>query len=159
MPTVFETQHVAGRLPPANQPAAKRQYAVYLAFAVGTVALLLAVGQWPTRRLGGEVALAAMVAGCGASLAGSLLGSVPIWLARGIGLPAVLPAVLGSLALRMAVVIGFGVALVVVAGFETTPLLLWLAISHGALLVGDVWLAIGAVRSNQVDRDNQVGVT
>lgn len=154
MPTVVEPKHAPGR-----SPAAKKQYLAYLAFAVGTVALLLAVGLWPTGRLGGDGATAAMIAGCGASLAGSLLGSIPIWLARGVGLPAALPAVLGSLGLRMAVAIGLGVALVVVAGLEATPVLLWLAISHAALLVGDVWLAIGAVREAPAGHSTQVGAS
>ncbi len=151
MQTVVEPQQAAGR-----RPSATKQYGIYLALAVGSFVLLLAVGLWPTRRLGGADATLAMVAGCGASLAGSLLGSIPIWLARGVGLPAALPAVLGSLGLRMAVSIGLGVAFVAVLGLAVTPTLLWLAISHAVLLFSDVWLAIGAVREAPAGATDQV---
>ena len=148
MSTAVESQ-------PANDPSlTSKQVAGYLALVASTVILLLAIGVWPTRHLGGTSAVSAMVAGCGASALASLLASVPVWAARGQGFPAALPAVLGSHAIRMAVVLALGITLVVAAGFAAAPLLLWIAIAHGALLAADVRLAL-KVAGNAPGHDSE----
>lgn len=112
-------------------------YAGFLAMAAGTVAVLMLVGLLPTRRLGGEDAVAAMLAGCAVSLVGSILGTVPVALARDRSMPQAMPAILGSIVLRLGTVVALGVAVAATGQFDTTALVLWLVIAHAGLLITD----------------------
>ncbi len=97
-----------------------RPYGKFLVLALGILALLLAVGYLPTRRLGGEAALSAMLAAAGISLLASLAGTVPIVLARGLHQP--VSAVMGSMAIRLAVVLFAGAGAALSGVFAVAPL-------------------------------------
>jgi hypothetical protein len=112
----------------------------FLALTGGIVVGLMAVGLIPTRRLAGDGALGAMAAGCLISFAAALVGTVPVMLARGQAAPDTVPSVMASMALRLGAVILLGVAAVWSGWFENGPLLIWLLLSHTALLVADVRL-------------------
>lgn len=114
-----------------------RDYAGFLAMATATVALLMLVGLLPTRRLGGEDAVAAMLAGCAVSLVGSILGTVPVALTRDRSMPQAMPAILGSIVLRLGAVIALGVVVATTWQFDPAPLVLWLVIAHAGLLIAD----------------------
>ena len=117
-------------------------YPRFLAHALAILAALVAVGYLPTRNLGGEAAIPAMLAGCGLALAASLAGTVPLVLARGRRPQEALPALLGSLALRLTVAIGLAVAAALSGLFAVVPLLVWLLLAHLALLAADTHYAL-----------------
>lgn len=110
--------------------------------AVGVTALLLAVGYLPTRHAGGPAAVAAMVAGCGIGLVATLLGAVPIALAR--GAPAMTRAswALGAMLVRLLGALLLGGLASLGGWFERAPLLIWLAISYLALLAVETMFAV-----------------
>lgn len=117
---------------------ATRPYLSFLSLTAGIVVALLAIGLIPTRRLAGDEAVTAMLAGCAISFAAALLGTVPVILARGQAAPATVPAVMASIAVRLGAVIVLGVAAAWSGWFETVPLLIWLVLSHAALQVADI---------------------
>lgn len=127
----------------ARPPAA--EYLRFLAWVAGAAVLIALVGALPTRRLGGEEAIPAMIAGCVIGALASAVGGIPVGLARR-GRKATDPAgrlnaMLFSMLLRLAVVVGLGAAALAV-GFERKPLLLWIGISYLALLAVDVRYAV-----------------
>lgn len=125
----------------ARSPAA--EYLRFLAWVAGAAVLIALVGALPTRRLGGEEAIPAMIAGCAIGALASAAGGIPIALRRGAGDPAArLAAMLTSMLLRLAVVIALGAVAVLSGGLERRPLLLWIAISYVVLLVVDVRYAL-----------------
>ena len=113
-------------------------YSGFLALTAGIVVCLMAVGLLPTRWLAGDGALAAMVAGCLISFVAALIGTVPVLLARGQAAPDTVAPVMASMGLRLGAVILLGVAASWSGLFQTGPLLIWLLLSHTALLVADV---------------------
>ncbi len=113
-------------------------YSGFLALAAGIVVCLMAVGVVPTRWLAGDGALAAMAAGCLISFAAALVGTVPVLLARGQAAADTVPSVLAAMALRLGAVILLGVAAAWSGWFDLGPLLVWLLLSHTALLVADI---------------------
>lgn len=127
----------------ARTPAA--EYLRFLAWALAAVVLAAALGFVPTRRLGGEDALAAMIAGCAVGWAASALGGIPVALGRGkaaVNPAARLQGMLASMGLRFAVVLALGAAAAFSGLFGLKPLLLWIAISYLALLAVDTWYAV-----------------
>ncbi len=122
-------------------------YGRFLAYSAATVAALVAVGYLPTRNLGSEAAIPAMLAGCGLALVASLAGTVPLVLARGRRPQEAMPALLGSLALRLIVAIGLAVAAALSGLFAVVPLLVWLLLAHLALLAVDTHYALSLVKS------------
>ena len=125
----------------ARSPAA--EYLRFLAWVAGAAVLIALVGALPTRRLGGEEAIPAMLAGCAIGALASAAGGIPVALRRGAADPAArLAAMLTSMMLRLAVVIALGAVAVLSDGLERTPLLLWIAISYVALLGVDVRYAL-----------------
>lgn len=109
----------------------------------GLLVVLLLVGFTPTRRAAGTGGVLAMLAGCAAGLAGSLFGS--LWLrarAATVSVDNVISVLLGSLAMRPAVAAVLGAGLLLTNVFAPKPLLLWVAISHAALLVVDTRYAL-----------------
>jgi len=118
------------------------RYARFLVSALVIVAIAVAVGVLPTRRLGGEAAIPAMAAGClisfvSAALAGWLLvmfdASTPT---------ARMQRAFLAMVVRLAVVIVLGLAAALSGEIARSPLLLWLAITYLALLPLEVKLAI-----------------
>jgi Na+/proline symporter len=124
----------------ARPPAA--EYLRFLAWVAGAAVLIALVGALPTRRLGGEEAIPAMIAGCVIGVLASAAGGIPVARGRKATDPAGrLNAMLFSMLLRLAVVVGLGAA-ALAGGFERKPLLLWIGISYLALLAVDVRYAV-----------------
>jgi hypothetical protein len=126
----------------ARTPAA--EYVRFLAWGLAATALAALLGYVPTRRLGGEEALGAMIAGCAVGWLASALGGIPVALGRGkVANPtARLQAMLASMGLRFGVVLALGSAAAFSGWFGLKPLLLWIAISYMALLAVDTWYAV-----------------
>lgn len=126
----------------ARTPAA--EYLRFVAWALAAVVLVAALGFVPTRRLGGEGALAAMLAGCAVGWAASALGGIPVALGRGrtVAPAGRLQAMLASMGLRFGVVLALGAAAAFSGWFGLKPLLIWIAISYVALLAVDTWYAV-----------------
>jgi len=123
-----------------------RSYLLFVSILLGTVALLIAVGWVPTRNLGGEGAIWAMITGCAVSLAGSALGGIPAAMAA--GRPAIDRSnlLLGSLAIRLLLVLALILAVVFASPLPRKPFLVWLVISYLVLLPVD---SIAALRANR----------
>jgi hypothetical protein len=120
------------------------RYVRFLAAAAAIVAVLLAVGLLPTRRLAGAGALGAMAAGCAisfvaAALAGWLLVSV-----SGATPTAKMQRAFLAMVVRLAVVVVLGIAAALSGEFARMPLLFWLATTYVVLLPLEVRLAIAA---------------
>jgi hypothetical protein len=126
----------------ARTPAA--EYVRFLAWALAATALAALLGFVPTRRLGGDGALPAMIAGCVIGWLASALGGIPVVLGRGKAADptARLQAMLASMGLRFGVVLALGSAAAFSGWFGLKPLLLWIAISYMALLAVDTWYAV-----------------
>lgn len=126
----------------ARSPAA--EYLRFLAWVVGAAVLIALVGVLPTRRLGGGEAIPAMIAGCAIGILASAAGGIPVALGRkgkAADPAGRLNAMMLSMGLRLAVVVALG-AVVLAAGFERKPLLLWIGISYLVLLAVDVRYAV-----------------
>ena len=110
------------------------------------------LGYAPTRRLGGEGALPAMIAGCAIGFVASAVGALPAALSRRSGraapLPgaplsgAPLPGILGAMVLRLATVLVLGLSAGLSGWFASRPLLLWIALGYVAQLALDTRYAI-----------------
>jgi integral membrane sensor domain MASE1 len=126
----------------ARSPAA--EYLRFLAWVVGAAVLIALVGALPTRRLGGDEAIPAMIAGCAIGILASAAGGIPI--ARGRRTAETDPAeklkvMMLSMALRLTVVVALGAAASLSGEFERVPLLLWIALGYVTLLAVDTWYA------------------
>jgi len=119
-------------------------YLRFLAWVVAVTAALALVGWVPTRRLGGEEAVPAMIAGCVVGILASALGGVPIALVRGDAPAARMQALLFSMVIRLGAVVILAVAAVLSGWFPRAPLLLWVAISYVVQLVVDTRYALQA---------------
>ncbi|MEM7582383.1 MAG: hypothetical protein AAF560_03305 [Acidobacteriota bacterium] len=117
---------------------ASQPYLSFLTLAATILAVLIALGIIPTRRLAGENAQAALIAGCAISFIAALVGTLPIVLARGKTASNTVPAVMGSIALRTTVVLLLGFAAVQSGWFEPKPLLIWIVLSHASLQLADI---------------------
>lgn len=128
-------------------------FRIYLGFLASAAAILLAlllVGFEPTRRLAGQLAVPAMTIGCLISLLAALVGTLPVFLARGRKAADTVPALLASMVARLLTAL----MLLVIAG--TNPklaplmntLVVWLLISHAALLVAEIRFARRALYLN-----------
>ncbi len=132
----------------SDTPSALKRYLQFAAWAIGTTALAAILGYFPTVRLSGPGAVGAMLAGCGASLAASLVGALPIALVR-VGSPAnVTMATTASMALRLLVVLAACLWLALSGWFERGPLLIWVGLSYLFLLIGDTLYAVRVLRQS-----------
>lgn len=122
-------------------------YLSFLKLAAAILVGLLALGYLPTVRAAGEEGVSAMAAGSGVSLVASVVGTVPFLLSQARTPAEIMPAMMGSIALRLAAVVTLAAAVVVSGSFATRPLLVWVAISHAGLLVADTVWARARVRS------------
>jgi hypothetical protein len=123
----------AGRSPAAG-------YLRFLAWAVAVGILSVLLGYAPTRRLGGEGALPAMVAGCAIGVIASAVGALPIALSRRRG-GSPLQGLM-SMAARTGALVVLGLSVGLSGWFEIHPLLIWIALGYGAQLALDVWYAV-----------------
>jgi hypothetical protein len=117
---------------PIRSPFA--EYLRFLVYAVAVGAGLVLLGYAPTRRLGGEEALPAMIAGCVIGILASAVGALPVFLARRSGRWSPLQGMLVSMALRFAAVLAFGLSAGLSGWFASRPLLIWIALGYVAQL-------------------------
>jgi hypothetical protein len=122
--------------------ARSAQYARFLGLALGIVVALMAVGLVPTRRIGGDDAVAAMIIGCGISFVSATLAAWLLTAARADSPTARMQRAFLAMAARLAVVVVLGLAAVLSGEFARMPLLFWLATSYVVLLPLEVKLAI-----------------
>ncbi len=131
----------------AGVSAARERYLSFLKLAAATLAVLLALGFLPTERLAGDEGISAMVVGCGVSMVGSVAGTLPFLLSQSRTQVEVMPAVMGSIAVRLVAVIALAAAVAWSGTVANRLLLIWVAISHAGLLVADTRYARAEVRS------------
>ena len=121
----------------------------FLGWAATLLAGLIAIGSYPTYRTGGSEAVIAMLAACGSSLVASLVGAVPILRAREKAPQEMLPAVMGSIVVRLGLAVVLAGALAWSQWFVIKPFLTWVAISHLALLIADTQYARSQIRVSE----------
>lgn len=123
--------------------------ASWLGASLLALAVVVAVGFLPTRRLAGTAGLEALAAGCAVALAGAALGAAPVllalaradgWRAHAVAARAMALRAGGTFVGALAIALGTGIA--------RTPFLVWVGIAYGALLVVETrwtlrWLAAG----------------
>ena len=119
-----------------------RRYARFVSLAVAIVLGLCAIVLLPTRRLAGDTAITAMLAGCAisllsASLAGGLLIVVPAETPE-----ARMQRGFLAMVVRLAVVVVLGLAAALSGELARQPLLFWIGTAYVALLPLEVRLAI-----------------
>lgn len=133
----------------SGSPPAAGRYLRFLAQVAGVTALVALLGALPTRRLGGEEAIPAMLAACAATVLASAIGALPVLLARG-GYQgrsgAALNAVLGSMVLRLGATVFLVTLILLLSRLPRVPLLLWVALSYAAQLVVDTRYALGETK-------------
>lgn len=117
-------------------------YLRFLAWAVAVTAAVALLGWLPTRRLGGDGAVSAMLAGCVVSVVASAVGAVPVALSRGTAAAVRMKALLMAMGLRFGVVAVLALATVLSGLFDRAPLLIWVAVSYAAQLVVDTRYAL-----------------
>lgn len=118
---------------------------------VGVAALLALIGRAPTSRLGGSSGVDAMWMALALDVIASSLAGLPVTLARvHPRKEQVIAVTLGSLALRMALVVLLALAVVLAGEVHEKAFLLWVAIGYLALLPVDT---LHALRHTQSFRD------
>lgn len=123
-----------------------REFAWFVAVVLAVAVGLCLLGYWPTRRLGGEPALLAMPLAVAVTAIGSIVGGLPVLLARASG--DVKPhVVLLSMLVRLFAVVALAALVLLSTSVSLTPFLLWLAIGYVALLVVDTGYAMRLSRS------------
>ena len=122
------------------------EYLRFLGWVVGVGVVLALLGYAPTRRLGGEGALPAMLAGCALGIVASAVGALPVFNARRAGRPGLPPqAMLAALALRFATALVLGLSIGLAGWFPARPLLIWIAFGYVAQLPLDTRYATRGV--------------
>ena len=126
-------------------------YLRFLAWAVAVAAAVALLGWLPTRWLGGDEAIPAMLAGCAVSALASALGGVPIALSRGAGPAGSTPAavaaarmaaLLKAMSVRFVAVAVLATIAILSGRFGRVPFLMWVAVSYAAELVVDTRYAL-----------------
>ena len=123
-------------------PSRGRRYLEFLGLAVLVLAALLGIGFFPTRRLAGDDALPAMLAGCLISLASAAAAAWLLVAADTAAPTARMQNAFRAMVVRLAVVAVLGLAAALGGTLARTPLLFWVATSYVALLPLEVRLAI-----------------
>lgn len=123
-------------------PPSGKLFGRFLALIAALVAALATVGYLPTQRLGGDRATIAMLAGCAIALLASALGTVPVLLARGRGHAELIPTVFLAMGIRVAAALALGIGVALSGLLPIKPLLVWLLIGHGVLIVPDTLFGI-----------------
>jgi len=118
------------------------RYLRFLGLAVAIVAVLMAVGVVPTRRLAGDAAVLAMALGCTISFVSAGLAGWLLTVVNAATPEARMQRAFLAMVVRLAVVVVLGVAAALSGAVELMPLLFWLAATYVALLPLEVKLAI-----------------
>ena len=118
------------------------RYLRFLGLAVAIVAVLMAVGAVPTRRLAGDEAVLAMAVGCTISFVSAGLAGWLLTVVNAVTPEARMQRAFLAMVVRLAVVVVLGVAAALSGVVERMPLLFWLAAAYVALLPLEVKLAI-----------------
>lgn len=127
-------------------------YPGFVALAVGIVVALGVVGYLPTRRFVGDAAVPGMLAGAAVALIASLVGTAPLLAVRGRPPVDKVAAVMGSIALRLAIVAVLATAVVASGLLDTKAFLAWVIVSHLGLLVADTLFARAEIRADDQSR-------
>lgn len=115
---------------------------------VGVAGAMALLGYFPTLRFGGEAGVQAMWAALGVTVVTSSLAALPVTVARiRPRRETLVNVLLGSLVLRMALVVLLGASTVLSGFFDAKPLLLWIGISYLILLPIDTLYAARYARS------------
>ncbi len=125
----------------ASRPAGA-EFLRFLAWALAIGIATALLGYAPTRRLGGEGALPAMLAGCAIGVVSSVVGALPIAFSRRPGAPASPLQGLIAMGARTGTVLVLGLSIGLSGWFESGPLLIWIALGYIAQLALDVWYAV-----------------
>jgi hypothetical protein len=125
-------------------PTRTAGYLRFLAWVVAVAAVVALLGVVPTRRLAGDGALPALLAGCVIGIVASALGGIPIALAHGKPAAARMPAVMAAMLLRLVMAVALGAVAALSGRFARGPLLIWIVITYVALLVIDTRYALRA---------------
>lgn len=118
------------------------EYLRFLAWAVAIGIALVVLGYPATRRMGGEEAIPAMLAGCAIGIIASAVGALPVAWGRRSGAREPMQGMLLSMAMRLAVVVVLGLAVGLSGWFAIRPLLIWIAFGYVATLPLDVRYAV-----------------
>ncbi len=108
---------------------------------------LVAVGTYPTLRLGGPTAVPAMCAGCGVGFLASIAGALP--LVRRKPRDEATMAALLAVGIRFGVALCGGLAVALATTLDRAPLLIWLALSHLTLAILDVRFASARIAESR----------
>jgi uncharacterized membrane protein len=117
-------------------------YLRFLAWALLIAAAAALLGYAPTRRLWGEAAIPAMMAGVAIGVIASAAGALPIALSRMRGAPISPAQGLAAMGIRTAAVVVLGLSVGLSGWFDSRPLLIWIALGYVAQLALDVWYAV-----------------
>ena len=118
------------------------RYLRFLGLAVAIVAVLMAVGVVPTRRLAGDAAVLAMALGSTISFVSAGLAGWLLTVVNAATPEARMQRAFLAMVVRLAVVVVLGVAAALSGAVERMPLLFWLAATYVALLPLEVKLAL-----------------
>jgi hypothetical protein len=118
------------------------RYARFLGESVALVLVVGAIGWLPTKRLAGPAGPAAMVAGCAISLFSAGIAGYLLVVVQAETPQARMQRAFLAMMVRLAVVVGVGVAAALSGVLARSPLLLWLSIAYMALLPLEVKLAL-----------------
>jgi hypothetical protein len=121
-------------------PAA--EYLRFLAWAALIGIALVLLGYPATRRLGGDGAVPAMIAGCAIGILASAVGALPVFFSRSSGSRNPIQGMLLAMSLRLAAVVVLGLAVGLSGWFEIRPLLIWIAFGYVGTLPLDVRYAV-----------------
>lgn len=120
----------------------------FVTLAVGALVLLAALGYVPTRRLAGDGATSAMLVGAGLALLASMIGILPLLKVRGRPPAQKIAALMGSIALRLGVVVAAAAAVALAGVLALKPFLVWIALSHLVLVAVDSLFARAEIRAD-----------
>ena len=129
------------------KPGFGKIYSRFLAQAVGTIVLLGLLGYAPTVNLAGKESVSAMFLALAVAWVASIIGTIPVILARDKGPLEAMPSQFGAMAARLVATLLLGLAITLGGWIEVRPFLMWLVIGHIALLVTDTMLAQAVVKA------------
>jgi hypothetical protein len=123
-------------------PGPASRYLRFIGWTAVVIVAVVGIGVLPTRRLAGDAALPAMLAGCAIGWISAALAGGVLVAPREKTPQAQMQTALMAMMVRVAAVIVLGAAAVLTDIFQRAPLLFWLAASYVALLPLEVRLAV-----------------